>query len=48
MGNKHIIQYGKIGTDGQKQEKDYASPEEALKQAEKLVDSKIKKGYEES
>lgn len=48
VGNMHIIQYGKIGTDGQKQEKDFSSPEEALKQAEKLVESKIKKGYEES
>ena len=48
LGNQHLIRYGKIGTEGQKQEKDFSSPEEALKQAEKLVESKIKKGYEEA
>ncbi|HOV15567.1 MAG TPA: WGR domain-containing protein, partial [Spirochaetota bacterium] len=45
VGNKQIITFGKIGTNGQTQEKEFSNSEEAEKEAKKLIDSKIKKGY---
>jgi|GEM_PF-1908724 len=47
-GNSHTVRYGKIGTDGQSNTKEFSSDEEALKDAEKLAASKIKKGYVEA
>ncbi len=44
-GNTHTVRYGKIGSEGQSKTKEFASEEEAEKDAEKLVSSKKKKGY---
>ena len=41
------IVFGKIGTKGQTQVKTFSSPADAEKEANKLIRSKIKKGYEE-
>jgi len=41
------VKFGKIGTNGQTQIKDFESPDEALKHAEKLVHEKLKNGYQE-
>ena len=42
------VVYGKLGTTGQTQSKQYSSGEEANKAAEKLIAEKTKKGYVES
>lgn len=42
------VQYGKVGTSGQTQEKFFNSEEEAIKEANKLVKSKTSKGYVEA
>ncbi len=41
------IVFGKIGTKGQTQVKTFSSPADAEKEANKLIRSKIKKGYQE-
>jgi predicted DNA-binding WGR domain protein len=41
------IHFGRIGTKGQEQDKSFDSPEAAITEMEKLVKSKIKKGYVE-
>lgn len=46
-GDSHTVNYGKIGTDGQQKTKEFSSSEEALESAEKLIVSKLKKGYSE-
>ena len=47
-GNVLHIAWGRIGTDGQSQDKKFASPEAAQKEHDKLVASKKKKGYAEA
>ncbi len=42
------VNYGKTGTSGKYELKEFASEEECLKQAEKLIAQKIKKGYSET
>ena len=44
-GRTLYVNYGKIGTAGQTQVKDFASPELAAKEYDKLVRDKRKKGY---
>ncbi|SNR14412.1 STM4015 family protein [Tenacibaculum jejuense] len=44
-GNTHSVTYGKIGTQGVQKDKTFNSEEEALKDANKLIASKEKKGY---
>jgi len=39
------VTFGKIGTDGQTQTKDFDTEEQCLKEAQKLIDEKLKKGY---
>jgi predicted DNA-binding WGR domain protein len=39
------LRWGKIGTDGQKSEKSFASEEAASKEMDKLIAEKVKKGY---
>lgn len=39
------VTYGKIGTEGKKTDKDFDSTEECYKAGDKLVQSKLKKGY---
>ncbi|MBL8915473.1 MAG: WGR domain-containing protein [Archangium sp.] len=46
-GNTLTVVFGKIGTAGQTKPKDFASPEAAQKEADKLVSEKTKKGYVE-
>lgn len=46
-GTGFTVVYGRIGTAGQTQTKDFGTNEKALKEYEKLVDEKLKKGYEE-
>lgn len=44
-GKKVDIRYGRIGDAGQAQSKSYATPAEALKEAQKAIQGKLKKGY---
>jgi predicted DNA-binding WGR domain protein/Flp pilus assembly protein TadD len=46
--NSHTVRYGKIGTDGTSKTKEFDSNEDAMKDAEKLIASKKKKGYVEA
>lgn len=46
--SSHTVNYGRIGTEGQFKTKQFDSPEAALKDGEKLLNSKIKKGYKET
>jgi predicted DNA-binding WGR domain protein len=41
------VKFGKIGTNGQTQIKNFESPDEAFMHAEKLVHEKLKNGYQE-
>lgn len=43
--NIHIVCFGKIGTNGQTKTKEFATNEDAIKMAERLVKAKQKKGY---
>lgn len=45
--NTHTVTYGKIGSNGMSKTKEFDNDETALKDAEKLIASKIKKGYQE-
>lgn len=45
-GSSFTVRYGKIGSDGQTNTKSFASPAQAQKEYDKLVASKVKKGYE--
>jgi predicted DNA-binding WGR domain protein len=48
-GKSYTVVYGKTGTAGQPpQTKEFASPEEAEKEAAKKLASKIKEGYKET
>lgn len=44
-GSSHTVHFGKVGTNGQSQTKDFDSEDEALKSYNKLVAEKLKKGY---
>jgi len=46
-GKSFTVKFGKIGTSGQTQNKEFESEEMCLKEAEKLVAEKLKKGYVE-
>ncbi|MBT2572051.1 DUF4240 domain-containing protein [Planococcus sp. ISL-110] len=48
QGNFFIVSYGRIGTHGSVNTKEFPSEELCLKEANKLVESKLKKGYRES
>nr|WP_276323923.1 WGR domain-containing protein [Planococcus halocryophilus] len=48
QGNVFIVLYGKIGSGGSVNTKEFPSEELCLKEAYKLIDSKLKKGYRES
>ncbi|RFU69728.1 DUF4240 domain-containing protein [Bacillus sp. V59.32b] len=45
LGSSYTVTYGKIGTVGNVKTKDFNSEENCLKEAEKLIQSKLKKGY---
>lgn len=44
-GTSFTVRYGKIGSDGRESPKAFDTEEEAREAAEKLIDSKMKKGY---
>ncbi|MFO7567893.1 MAG: WGR domain-containing protein [Enhygromyxa sp.] len=46
-GNSYTVRYGKVGTDGVTQTKSFATPEKAAADAEKKLQSKVRKGYAE-
>lgn len=46
-GTSFTVTYGKTGTDGQTSTKDFDTEEKCMKEVEKLVNEKLKKGYEE-
>jgi predicted DNA-binding WGR domain protein len=46
-GNSFTVTFGKTGTNGQSQTKKFENKEKCLKEAEKLVNEKLKKGYAE-
>ena len=48
VGTDVTVNYGKLGTDGQTQVKNYSTAEEAEKAANKLIAEKTKKGYVET
>jgi uncharacterized protein (TIGR02996 family) len=45
-GNTFTTSYGRIGTKGQTSRKEFKNPEKAQKEHDKLVASKVKKGYQ--
>jgi len=47
-GSEFKVTYGKNGTSGTSQTKSFATDEECLRTAEKLVNEKLKKGYSDS
>lgn len=47
-GTTMTIRYGRIGTDGTKSSKTFASEEAAMKEANKKIKSKKRKGYEDA
>lgn len=47
-GASHTVTFGKVGTDGQTQTKEFDSEAEAAKSYDKLVAEKVKKGYADS
>lgn len=46
-GSSHTVTYGRNGTDGQSKTKSFDSEDACLKDAEKLINEKTKKGYSE-
>jgi predicted DNA-binding WGR domain protein len=46
-GNEFTVTFGKIGTEGQSQTKSFADEDACNQAAEKLINEKTKKGYEE-
>ena len=47
-GNAVTIRFGRIGAEGQTQTKTLADADAATRHAEKLIDSKLAKGYRET
>jgi predicted DNA-binding WGR domain protein len=47
-GSSHTVTFGRVGTQGQTQTKEFASEAEARKSYDKLVAEKLKKGYTDS
>ncbi len=47
-GNEHTVTYGRVGTNGTSKTKTFADTAAALKDAQKLIKAKQKKGYKEA
>ncbi len=45
---KYSVQWGKLGTDGRSNEKEFSTKDECSKEVEKLIKEKISKGYSET
>ena len=48
LEEKYFVQWGKIGTDGRNNEKEFSSAAHCLKEIGKLIKEKINKGYTET
>jgi predicted DNA-binding WGR domain protein len=48
IDNKYVVQWGKLGTAGRSNEKEFATKDECSKEVEKLIKEKIRKGYFET
>lgn len=46
--NKYLVQWGKLGTDGRSNEKEFSTKDVCSKEIEKLIKEKIRKGYLET
>lgn len=46
-GRSVTVRWGRIGTDGQNQRKDFHSDQEAQLHVDRLIAAKVKKGYTE-
>jgi predicted DNA-binding WGR domain protein len=46
--NKYLVQWGKLGTDGRSNEKEFTTKDECSKEIEKLIKEKMRKGYIET
>jgi predicted DNA-binding WGR domain protein len=46
-GRSHTVRYGRIGTRGQSQTKEFENESTARADAERLVGEKLRKGYQE-
>jgi predicted DNA-binding WGR domain protein len=46
-GTQQTVQFGRIGTTGQTQQKTFSTPEAARQASEKLISEKLRKGYVE-
>ncbi len=46
-GSRHTVRYGRVGTAGQVQAKDFVSEADARRAAERLIAEKLRKGYAE-
>lgn len=44
-GTSHTVQFGRVGSDGQRKSKQFASAAEARSDADKLIKAKLNKGY---
>ncbi|MEM9190400.1 MAG: SMI1/KNR4 family protein [Myxococcota bacterium] len=44
-GSRQVVRYGRVGTEGRELEKSFASPAQAKAAAQKLAETKRKKGY---
>jgi predicted DNA-binding WGR domain protein len=48
VDKKYIVQWGKIGTEGRSNEKEFSTRDDCSKEVEKLIKEKISKGYSET
>ncbi len=46
-GKDVTVRYGRLGTEGQSQTKSFATDQKAQEHADKLIESKVAKGYQE-
>jgi len=44
-GSAHTVTFGRVGTNGQTQTKEFADDDDARKSFDKLISEKLKKGY---
>ncbi|AKT40400.1 WGR domain-containing protein [Chondromyces crocatus] len=47
QGNAFVVVYGRLGTSGQRKEKDFPSPDAARREMEKKIAEKLREGYQE-
>ena len=47
-GDSHTVNYGRMNTDGQTKTKEFADSDAATSHRDKLVQEKVRKGYQET